>query len=272
MLQCLLGHDHASPPRRLSPAERAAHLHRLPRNDRRDSVPNVHRVRVHHPGHDTFVRVHVGCRHVGVGAERGDDASCVTTREALELTRAQLEWIADDAPLRPPEGEIHDRALPGHPRRQRFHLFEGYLQVEPDASLGRAARRVVQHAITGEDLDIPVIHEHGHGDDNLFFGMAEDLVQSRFEVEQFGRSVEARHHRFEWILFVEETVLVGPDDSVRGEAKVSCHVMEGLGPPWPLGRRKRLPRAAIARPGKVVEDALDAANPALDNDVLRNIP
>jgi hypothetical protein len=61
------------------PAERSP-FQRLPGDDRRRRVP-VHAVGVHHPGHDLLVRVHVGCGHVFLGADRVDDFRDVAARE-----------------------------------------------------------------------------------------------------------------------------------------------------------------------------------------------
>src|SRR5207245_2321752 len=53
---------------------------------------------------------------------------------------------------------------------------------------------------------------YGHRHDGLLFGVAEHLVETGVEIEEFGRVVEALHHRFERVLFGEEGVLVGPDE------------------------------------------------------------
>ena len=186
--------------------------------------PHVHRVGVHHPRHHALVRVHVGRRNVGVGTERVDDARRVAAREPLELAGAHLERIADHAALRAAERQVHDGALPRHPRRERLHFLERHLHVEADAALGRPARRVVQHAVAGEHLDLAVVHHHRDRDGDLLLGVAQHLVQAGLEIEQLGRAVEARHHRLERILLVEKAVLVGPDDSIGRKSKVGGHV------------------------------------------------
>ncbi len=49
--------------------------------------PDVHGVGVHHPRHHALVGVHIRRRHVGVGAERRDDAGRIAPREPFELAR-----------------------------------------------------------------------------------------------------------------------------------------------------------------------------------------
>ena len=224
VLERFLRDDHAAAARRLATAERAAHLDRLAGDDGRDRVAHVHGVGVHHPRHDALVRVHVRRRNVGVGTERVDDAGGVAARESLELAGAHLERVADDAALRTAERQIHHGALPRHPRGERLHLFERDVHVEADAALGRTARRVVQHAVSGEHLDLAVVHHHRDGHGDLLLGMAQDLVETGLEIEQLGRAVEARHHRFERILFVRGSGLCPVDDSIGRESKIGGHV------------------------------------------------
>ncbi len=134
-------------------------------------MPVVHGVRVHEPRHHALVRVHVRCRHVGVGTERVDDAHRIAAGKPLQLTGAHLERVADDAALGAAKRQVHDGALPGHPRGERLHLVEAHLKVEADAALGGPARGVVQDAVPGEDLHFAVVHHDGHGDDDLLLGM-----------------------------------------------------------------------------------------------------
>ena len=86
----------------------------------------------------------------------------VAAGDALELAGGHLQRIADDAALGAAEREVDHRALPGHPRRERLHFVERDVQVEPDAALGRPARRVVEHAVAGEHLDLAVVHHDRH--------------------------------------------------------------------------------------------------------------
>src|SRR5690606_34061545 len=141
--------------------------------------------------------------------ERVDDGRGVAAGEALELAVAHAERIADDAALRAAERKGHYRALPRPPRRERGDLFGGDVHVEPDAALGGAARRVVQHAVSGIDLHLATVEPNRARDYDLVLGTAQDLVDPGLEVQALRRVVEARHHRFERILLRQECVLVG---------------------------------------------------------------
>ena len=160
--QSLTRRDHAPPARRLAPAQRSAHRHGLPRHHRRDRMAVMHGIRIHDPRHHALVGVDVRRRYIRVGAQRFDDARRVAPGHPLELTHRHGRRIAHDATLGAAEGNVHDGAFPGHPRRQRFDLFQGHVQVEPDAAFGRAARRVVQHAVAGVHVQLAVVAQDGH--------------------------------------------------------------------------------------------------------------
>src|SRR2546430_5971830 len=108
--------------------------------------------------------------------------------------------------------DVHESALPGHPRGQRLHLFERHVEVEADAALGRSARGVVEHAIAGVDLDFAAVAQDRNGYDDLFFGIAKHLVETTIQVEQLRGMVEALHHRLEGILLGEKGLFVRTDN------------------------------------------------------------
>ena len=225
----LLGDDHAAASRRFPAAERAAHLDRLPGHDRRDGMSHAHRIGVHDPRHDTLVRVDIRRGHVGIGTQRRDDRRGVAAREPLELANTHLQRITHHAALRATERDVDDGALPRHPGRQRRDLVERDVEVEADATLCRTARRVVEHADAGVDLHLTVVEHHRNRRGDLLLGVPEHLVDAGLEVEQFCRAVEARHHRFEWVLFREKSVLVRADNRVGGEQKIRGHSVRSLG-------------------------------------------
>jgi hypothetical protein len=178
----------------------------------------VHGVRVHDPRHHALVRVHVRRRDVRIGAQRVDDACRIPPRQALELSGTHAQRITDDAAFRTAERHVDHGALPCHPGRQRRHLIERHVQVEPDTSFRRATGRVVEHANPREHLDFSIVHHRWTGHDDLLFRLSQNLVEAGFEIEQVRGPVEPRHHRLEWILLMQEAVLVGSDDGVRREA------------------------------------------------------
>ena len=61
------------------------------------------------------------------------------------------------AALRAAEGQVHDRALPGHPHRERRDLAEVDVVVVADAALRRAHGEQVLHAIAEDRLDGRVV-------------------------------------------------------------------------------------------------------------------
>ena len=213
----------------------------------------VHGIGIHDPRHHPLVGVHVGRRDVAVGAEGVDDRRGVAAGDPLELPVGHRRRIADHAALGAAEGHVHHRALPRHPGGEGLHFVEGDLHVEPDAALGRAARRVVEHPVAGVDLHLTVVPADGHRDDDLFFGVREHLVEARIEVELLRGDVETRDHRLVGILFGagEKRVPFLPHHVLLGRlggchsssARVSCAVT-GSTAGSASRRRRALPRIA----------------------------
>ena len=172
VIECLAGHQHAPTARGFTTPLRTTHLDRLARHHGVLGATDVHRVGVHHPRHDALVRIHIGRGDVGVGAQQRDDALGVAARDALQFPHAHRERITNHTTLRTAERQIDDRAFPSHPRGEGFHFLERDLHVEADPTLGRSTRRVVQHAVTGEHLHVPVVELNGHRHDELFFWIA----------------------------------------------------------------------------------------------------
>ena len=106
----------------------------------------VHRVRVHHPGHDLAVGVHVGRRDVALRADDDADLAGVAARHALELLQREQLRVDADAALGAAVRQVHGRALDRHPGRQRHHFLERHVGVVAHAALARAARQVVLDA------------------------------------------------------------------------------------------------------------------------------
>ena len=93
-------------------------------------------------------------------------------------------------PLPPPYGMPDDRALPGHPHRERLDLVEAHVLVVADAALGRPAPEVVLDAIAREHPDRAVVHLHGEVDRQLTAGLAQDAAHALVEVEPLGGQIE----------------------------------------------------------------------------------
>ena len=182
---------------RLVAALGAAEADGLAGDDARDGVADVHRVRVHDPGHDLGVGVDVRRGDVALGADEDADLGREAAGQALQLAQRELLGIDDHAALAAAVGDVHHRALPGHPHGQGLDLVEGHVLVVADAALGRAAAEVVLDAVAGEDLDAAVVHLDREVDDQLAPRLAQDLAQagSRSSVRRRGRTAAARRAR-----------------------------------------------------------------------------
>ena len=131
----------------------------------------------------------------GAGMSRSGPMSGLISVAKRRVSRSssrmrELLGIDDDPALAAAVGDVHDRALPGHPHRQGPHLVEGHVLVVADAALGRSAGEVVLDPVAGEDLDVPVVHGHREVDGQLALGHAEDVAETGVEVELVGGLVE----------------------------------------------------------------------------------
>ena len=146
---------------RLVAEDRAADRDRLAGHDLRHRVADLHRVGVHHPGHRLLVRRHVGGRDVLLRADHRQELGGEAAGQPLELARRHLPRVAADAALGAAVGQAQERALPGHPDRERGALAERDLRVVADAALRRAEHARVLDAIAGEDDAALVVHPTG---------------------------------------------------------------------------------------------------------------
>ena len=124
-------------------ADRAAEREWLPGHDPEDRVTDVHRVRVEDPCHHLRVGTDVGRRDVLLRPDLVDDLGRVAAGEPLELSGGEALRVADDAALRAPEREAHQRTFPGHPHREGLDLVVGDVRVVANAALRRPAGDVV---------------------------------------------------------------------------------------------------------------------------------
>jgi len=150
----------------------------------------MHRVGVHHPGHDLRRRVDVGGRDVSLGADEDADLGRVAPGERLELLERELLGVDDDAALAAAVRDPDDRALPGHPHGEGLDLVDADVLVIADAALGRATTEVVLDAVAGEDADRPVVHLDREGHGECPARLAQDLADARVQLQMFGREVE----------------------------------------------------------------------------------
>src|SRR5205085_1489959 len=135
----------------------AADADRLARDHAGHRVAAVHRVGVHHPGHDLSVGVHVGRRDVAIRTDHVANLGGEAAGHALQLAPAQRFGIARHAAFGAAVRDLHTRALPRHQHGQRADLVQVGLGMEANATLGRAARQVVPDAIASEDAARAVV-------------------------------------------------------------------------------------------------------------------
>ena len=96
---------------------------------------------------------------IAFGADEINQFGGVAARHFFEFAEGHLRRVTDDAAFRTAKRNVHDRAFPRHPRRQRTHFVERDVRRITNAAFGRAAREVVLHAIAGENFDVAVVHK-----------------------------------------------------------------------------------------------------------------
>ena len=101
------------------------------------AMPDLHRVGVHHPGHRLLVRGHVRRRDVLLRADDRQQLRGEAAGDLLQLVRREVMRVAAEAALGAAVGQPQERALPGHPHRQRGAFAERDLGVVADAALRR---------------------------------------------------------------------------------------------------------------------------------------
>ena len=117
-----------------------------------------------------------------IGSELGGEAA----RQPLELAQRQLARVAADAALRAAVGQAQERALPGHPHRERRALAERHLRVVADAALRRAEHGRVLDAVAGEDRAAAVVEPDRHGDHDRALRVAQAARRRHRETSAYG--------------------------------------------------------------------------------------
>ena len=183
-------HHHDAGAGRLVPEDRAADRDRLAGDDLGHRVADLHRVRVHHPGHRLLVRRHVGGGNVLLRADHGQEIRGEAARQALELALGQLARIAADTAFRAAVGEAQERALPGHPDCERGALAERHLGVVADAALRRPEHGRVLDAVAGKDGAAAVVELDRNGEHDRPLGVAQALRDRARDVRVWQRQLE----------------------------------------------------------------------------------
>ena len=184
-------HQHAAASGFLA-AARAAQLDGLAGHDGGGGLVDVHGKGVHDPGHGLLVGAHIRRGHILLRAQPVGQLRGVAAGEALEFAFGHFAGVTDDAALGSAEGNVDDRALPGHPGGQGAHFVERNVGSEADAALARAAHRGVQNAVADEHFELAVVHPHGDVQGDLLAGMFQIAVEALLESEFLRGHFEAR--------------------------------------------------------------------------------
>ena len=100
--------------------------------------------------------------------------------------------VAADASLGAAVRQAQQRALPGHPHRERGALAEVDLRVVADAAFRRAEHARVLDAVAGEDAPGPVVELNGDADDKRPLGIAQPLRHCVTDRRVWKRLLELR--------------------------------------------------------------------------------
>ena len=120
------------------------------------------------------------------------DLTYPAAADLLLLALAEVVGIANDAALGAAQRNVDDRALPGHPHRQRADRVDGLLRVEANAALARSASVVVLHAEAAEHLHGSVVHAGRNRKVELAQWVTQKFARRRIEAQIFGDLVELR--------------------------------------------------------------------------------
>ena len=184
----------------LGAAERAAHADRLAGDESREPLPVDRLELVEHPEHVLGARHDVGRGHVADRSHVLRELPYPAAADLLLLAHAQVVRIADDASLAAAERDVDDRALPGHPHRERPHRVDRLHRVEADAALRGAARVVVLDPESPEHLDASVVHLDR--DAHVIFAqvVAQELLRRLVEAEELRDPVKLGLRHFEGVV------------------------------------------------------------------------
>ena len=195
--------DHPVPGGLLAP-QRPAHAHRLA-GDEPGQLHAVQRLQlVQHPQHVLRRRHHVRRRHVPQRPDIRGHLPHPAPAQVLLLPHRQVVRIADDAALGAAQRDVHHRALPRHPHRQRPHRIERLVRMEADPALARSARVVVLYPEPAEDLVAAIIHAHRDRERVLPLRVAEQVAGRRVQLQQTRDPVELRLRHLERVEFLRQ--------------------------------------------------------------------
>ena len=162
-----------------APAQRAAQVHRFAGDHAGGGGAFVHRIGVHHPGHDLFVGVHIGRRDVLGRADDDADLTGVTARHPLEFTARELARIDPDAAFGAAVRHVDRSVFDRHPGRQRHHLRQRHVLVKAHTPFAGAPAGVVLHPVALKVGGGAVVQQDRHVHDQGALGALQGFHPAR---------------------------------------------------------------------------------------------
>ena len=154
-----------------------------------DHTDRVH-VRVERPGHGLRVRTHVGRGDVVIRADVRPERVEETPRNAAQLGTRHAVRVELDAAFAAAEGQIHQRALPGHHRTQCFEVIQRSVLVVTHPALVRAKDVRVLDAVALEYAVLTAIHAHWKVNDDFVLRLAQNAADVLRHLNQLGRVIQ----------------------------------------------------------------------------------
>ncbi len=156
----------------------ALEVERLAGDDGGNEVAGMGGIGIRHPGHGLLVGAHVRGHNIDFRADEGDHLHRETAGKALQLAGRHAARVAGDAAFSSTEGQVHERAFPGHPHGERGDFPDVHRGMVAESALGGAAGEVVLHAMAEKYLRAAIVAQNGHGDGDEPFGPFAALAQT----------------------------------------------------------------------------------------------
>src|SRR5437764_14143671 len=99
MVQCFACYYHNTAPGRFKAALTPPNGQWLTSDNGGYRITPVHRVGIHHPGHNLRIGVHIRSRNITIRSDEDRNFGRITTAEPFEFATGERMWIADDTAL-----------------------------------------------------------------------------------------------------------------------------------------------------------------------------
>jgi hypothetical protein len=137
----------------LKSAQRTADIKRFAGDYGLDGVTFEHAERVHHPGHDLTVSVHVWGGDIALRPYDGQYLRHIASCHAGQFAGGQLRGVDPDAAFGAAIRNIYYGTFERHPGGQSFDFIRVHVRMIADSSLGRPARGGMLDAVSFKHPD-----------------------------------------------------------------------------------------------------------------------